>query len=172
MATHYQGSDEERLALDVFIKLLRAGESVAQRAFGSLFDAGITPGQFGVLEALYHQGPLMLSEIAAKHLRSRNNMTVIADNLEKQGFVRRERDRTDRRAIYVHLTESGKALVERLLPSHVSAIVRELSVLSPAEQEQLDSLLRKLGMPESTVTAVPCPEEFSSPSEAGTPVCN
>jgi MarR family transcriptional regulator, 2-MHQ and catechol-resistance regulon repressor len=165
MATHYQGSEEERLALDVFIKLLRAGESVAHRAFGSLLEAGITPGQFGVLDALYHHGPLMLSEIAAKHLRSRNNMTVVADNLEKQGLVRRERDNTDRRVIYVHLTDSGKALVERLLPQHVAAIVRELSVLSPIEQEQLNTLLRKLGIPESTVTAVPCPDEHSCCSE-------
>lgn len=159
MPTHFEGSDDERLALDVFIKLLRAGDAVAQRAFGSLYQAGITPGQFGVLDALYHQGPLMLSEIAAKHLRSRNNMTVVADNLEKQGLVRRERDSVDRRVIRVHLTDSGRALVERLLPHHVASIVRELSVLSPAEQEQLNTLLRKLGIPETTVTALPCPNE-------------
>lgn len=172
MPTHYQGSEEERLALDVFIKLLRAGDSVAQRTFGSIFESGITPGQFGVLEVLYHQGPLMLSEIAAKHLRSKNNMTVVADNLEKQGLVRRERDSVDRRVIRIHLTDSGRSLVERLLPNHVAAIVRELSILSHAEQKLLNTLLRKLGMPESTVTAIPCPGETPGCSEEGSTECN
>jgi MarR family transcriptional regulator, 2-MHQ and catechol-resistance regulon repressor len=165
MPTHYRGSDEERLALDVFIKLLRGGESVAQRASRSLFDAGVTPGQFGVLDALYHHGPLMLSEIAAKHLRSRNNMTVVADNLEKQGLVRRERDSVDRRVIRIHLTDTGHALVERVLPCHVAEVVREISALTPAEQEQLNGLLRKLGVPESTSGPISCPTDDKYCSE-------
>ena len=57
MPTHYKGTEEERRALDVFIKLMRAAESVADRTGGPMAAAGLTPSQFGVLETLYHLGP-------------------------------------------------------------------------------------------------------------------
>src|SRR4051812_45432424 len=101
MPTHYDGGNEEKRALDVFIKLMRAAQSVADRTERPFAEAGLSQGQFGVLEALYHLGPLMMSQLADKHLKSRNNFTVIVDNLEKRGLVCRERDREDRRAVTV-----------------------------------------------------------------------
>jgi len=143
--THYQGTEEERRALDVFIKLMRAAESVAERTSGPMTAAGLTVSQFGVLETLYHLGPLMVSALAEKHLKSRNNFTVVVDNLEKQGLARRERNGADRRAVWVHLTEAGRARIEQALPQHVKAVVRDMDILTPDEQEQLGALLRRLG---------------------------
>lgn len=148
MPTHYKGTEEERRALDVFIKLMRAAESVADRTGSAMAAAGLTPSQFGVLETLYHLGPLMLSQIADKHLKSRNNFTVVVDNLEKQGLVRRERSGEDRRAIWVHLTDAGRERIEQVFPAHVRAVVEDMRVLTPEEQEQLGVLLRRLGRQE------------------------
>lgn len=50
-----------------------------------------------MLEALYHKGPLCKRDIAAKILKSTGNITLLIDNLEKNGLVRRERDNEDRR---------------------------------------------------------------------------
>ena len=148
MPTHYKGTEEERRALDVFIKLMRATESVADRTGGPMAAAGLTPSQFGVLETLYHLGPLMLSQLADKHLKSRNNFTVVVDNLEKQALVRRERSGEDRRAVWVHLTEAGRERIEQVFPTHVGAVVEDMRVLTPEEQEQLGALLRRLGRQE------------------------
>ncbi|GAB4462491.1 MAG: MarR family transcriptional regulator [Armatimonadaceae bacterium] len=145
MPTHFAGSDEERRALDVYIKLQRCAESVASRALVPVMEAGLTPSQFGVLEALYHLGSLTLSQIAEKHLKSRNNFTVVVDNLEKLGMVRRERDQNDRRVIFVHLTDTGKQAVETVLPLHVAEIVEIVRALSPEERDALNNLLRCLG---------------------------
>jgi MarR family 2-MHQ and catechol resistance regulon transcriptional repressor len=145
MATHYGGTEEETRALEIFIKLMRAANAVAHRTAAPLAQAGLSSVHFGVLEALYHLGPLMISQLAEKHLKSRNNFTVIIDNLEKQGLVRRERDAEDRRSVKVHLTDAGRARVAPLIPLFVRGVVEDVSILTPDEQRELARLLKKLG---------------------------
>ncbi len=152
MPTHYQGDEKERRALDVYIKLFRAADSVASRTIGPMTAAGLTPSQFGVLETLYHLGPLLVSQLADKHLKSRNNFTIVVDNLEKQGLVRRERSSEDRRAVWVHLTEAGREKIEQIIPEHVQVVVQDMEVLTAQEQEQLGALLRRLGKQEGAGT--------------------
>jgi MarR family transcriptional regulator, 2-MHQ and catechol-resistance regulon repressor len=143
--THFQGSDTERRALDIYIKLLRAADSIASQALAPVQELGLTVTQFGVLEALWHLGPMTLSELANKHLKSANNLTVVVDNLERMSLARRERSTTDRRVIYVHLTDDGEALIRQAFPPHVASVVQLMSVLNEAEQEILSGLLRRLG---------------------------
>ncbi|MDR3707783.1 MAG: MarR family transcriptional regulator [Capsulimonadaceae bacterium] len=149
MPTHYDGPAEERSALDVMVKLMRAARSMSDWIDAAIAPTGLTDSQFGVLETLYHLGPLKPSQLADKHLTSRNNLTVIIDNLEARALVRRERDTQDRRAIHVHLTDSGRALIKQALPGFVTAIVGRISVLSEEEREVLGALLRKLGRQET-----------------------
>lgn len=150
MPTHYEGSEKERRALDVYIKLLRATDSVSGRTEGPIIASALTPRQFGVLETLYHLGPLMVSQLADKHLKSRNNFTIVVDNLEKQGLVRRERSEEDRRAVWVHLTDAGQERIKQVIPKHVAAVVQDMDVLTAGEQEQLGALLRRLGRQQKT----------------------
>lgn len=88
---------------------------------------------------------MMLSDLARKHLRSPNNLTVIVDNLEKLGLVRRERDGRDRRIIQVHLTPAGEEKITALFPLHAQAVALEFSVLTECEQALLGDLLRRVG---------------------------
>lgn len=150
MPTHYQGSPRERLALDTFIKLTRAVNSFLYRLHQRGTHPGLTPSQFGVLEALYHLGPMCPSEISTKLLLSTGNITLVLDNLENRGLVKRERNPEDRRYITVSLTESGHKLIAQILPAHVAAITDEMSRLEPAEQEMLSKLCLKLGKPEAS----------------------
>lgn len=145
MGTHYRGTKDEVRALNAFIKLVRATDSLGARLNGSLAGAGLTDGQFGVLEALYHLGPLHQRELGAKLLRSGGNVTMVVDNLEKRGLVRRERGVEDRRFVTVHLTDAGRRLIARLFPRHAARVTAEMSVLTPAEQDELGRLCRKLG---------------------------
>jgi len=145
MPTHYRGNAEQVRALNAFIKLARAADSFSSRVSRSITDAGLTENQFGVLEALLHLGPLNQGELAKKLLRSAGNMTMVIDNLEKRGLVRREPGVEDRRVNVVHLTDAGRELIARIFPGHVHAILREMGVLTPAEQDELGRLCRKLG---------------------------
>jgi len=145
MPTHHPGSDEEVRALNTFIKLMRAGEAVGARLAQAGTLGPLTFGQFAALEALYHLGPLRQNVIGAKTLRSPGNMTLVIDNLEKAGWVTRTRVAEDRRAVEVALTPKGRRLIARILPKHIGAIVAQMGVLTPDEQQTLGALCRKLG---------------------------
>jgi MarR family 2-MHQ and catechol resistance regulon transcriptional repressor len=145
MPTHFSGTPAEVRTLDTFIKLTRCTNALLGRLAerGTIED--LTPSQFAVLEALYHLGSLTQGEVSTKVLKSVSNITTVIDNLERDGYVRRERDAQDRRVIHVHLTKAGIAKLEEVFPRHVAALVDEFSVLSEGEQETLGNLCRKLG---------------------------
>ena len=146
MGSRHQGPEEEVRALDAYIKLMRAADSMTARLSSLLARAGLTMTQFGSLETLYHLGPMNQKELGAKLLKSGGNMTMVLDNLERRGLVRRERTPEDRRVCTVTLTAAGEALIRDLFPQHAAAITAELSVLSPEEQTELGRLCRKLGL--------------------------
>jgi MarR family 2-MHQ and catechol resistance regulon transcriptional repressor len=83
--------------------------------------------------------------LGEKLLRSGGNITLVIDNLEKHGLVRRERQTEDRRTIVIHLTPKGLRLIKRVFPGHAKMILKEMSQLEPKEQEDLRRLCRKLG---------------------------
>jgi MarR family 2-MHQ and catechol resistance regulon transcriptional repressor len=154
MPTHYLGTAEERLALDTFIKLTRATNTLMNRLAAHETLRGLTQSQFGVLESLLHLGPLSQTEICSKQLKSGGNITMVVDNLEKHGLVRRETHPEDRRVTMVRLTPAGEALIREIFPLHVQAIVEELSPLSADDLKELGRLCKKLGVREGAVTPI------------------
>lgn len=146
MGTHFQGTADQQLALNVYIKLSRAADAVTTRINQHLKEANLTISQFGVLEAIYHLGPLQPSQLATKILKSEGNLTLVITNLVKRELVARQRRQDDRRCIEISLTAAGETLMASLFPRHVDIVEREISVLSPAEQEELARLCRKLGL--------------------------
>jgi len=149
MPTHYSGTPQEILALNTFIKLTRSVNSLMSRLSQRGALGELTVSQFGVLEALYHLGPMCQNELATKILKSSGNMTMVIDNLEKNHLVSRRRNLDDRRMITIHLTEAGEQLIQQVLPAQVAAITAEMSALTPEEQQNLGDLCRKLGNKDS-----------------------
>jgi MarR family transcriptional regulator, 2-MHQ and catechol-resistance regulon repressor len=150
MPTHYNGTPQETLALDTFIKLTRANNSLEKRLVAGEALGDLTLSQFGVLETLLHLGPLSQSDICDKLLKSGGNITLVIDNLEKRGLVRRDPARHDRRISIVSLTPSGESLIKEVFPQQLKAIVEEFGVLSSEEQAELGRLCKKLGKREKT----------------------
>jgi MarR family 2-MHQ and catechol resistance regulon transcriptional repressor len=109
---------------------------------------GLTPSQFAVLEALFHVGPMCLSDLARKILRTSGNLTMVVDNLEKSGLVKRVQSSTDRRYISVEITEKGSGFISNIFPEHATEVTRLMARLSPDEQDTLRELCRKLGTSE------------------------
>ena len=146
MPNRYAGSPDDRAALDAYVKLWRAAHAVEVNTNRHLSDHNLTISQFGVLEAVYHLGPLSQRQLADKILRSSGNLTMVIDNLERDGLVRRDRDELDRRIMRISLTDEGRALIEQVLPRHVQGIREVFSAMHPDELAQLSVLTRKLGL--------------------------
>ena len=68
----------------------------------------------------------------------------VLDSLEQRGWLRRERNPSDRRVQWVRRTEAGDQLFHRALPRAQHAEAQQLAVLSPAHQRQLVDAMRKL----------------------------
>jgi MarR family 2-MHQ and catechol resistance regulon transcriptional repressor len=143
--THFKGDSETKRALNALINLSRASNSVQTRLSVGLDRHGITTSQLGILEALFHLGPMCQRALGDKLLRSGGNITMVIDNLEKHGLVERVRQTEDRRMIIIHLTSKGRKLISRVLPLHAKDVVNEMSRLTASEQEELRRLCRKLG---------------------------
>lgn len=146
MATHYRGTRRAELALDTFTKFMRAASSIRAGLEPRLRAAGLTPTQFGILEALLHLGPLNQRDLGRKLLVTKGNISVTVDNLERDGLVRRRHDPEDARRAVVALTPRGRRAIERIFPIVLRAIIEEFSVLDVREQAVLARLCRKLGL--------------------------
>ena len=101
---------------------MRATDSINGEDHRESEGLGLTQGQFAVMEALYHLGPMCQHVLAQKLLRSGGNVTLVIDNLERAGMVKRVRNPEDRREVAVHLTAKGRKLITRVFPEHARVI--------------------------------------------------
>jgi len=133
-------------ALDLFVVLSRAYTWVNAHAIRDIRCHGLNPTEFGILEALYHKGPLPLQEIGEKVLISSGNITYAVDKLEQKQLLVRKPSTHDRRVIFAELTPQGQELLATLFPQHAEVIRAAVSSLSPEEQILTIQLLKKLGL--------------------------
>lgn len=133
-------------SLELFIVLSRAYAWVNAHAVRDIRRTGLNPTEFGILEVLYHLGPLPLQQIGEKILISSGNITYVVDKLEQKQLLVRKPSVHDRRVIFAELTPQGQALLADFFPQHTQAIRMAVSGLSPEEQMQAVQLLRKLGL--------------------------
>jgi len=138
-------SDDEERALRLWIALARCYATFSRSVASKVAEYGLTTAQFGILEALYHLGPLSLGELADKLLVTGGNVTFVMDRLEEQGLVRRERSGKDRRVVVARLTEEGRGLIAGVFPGHAAFVEGLTEPLDADEQERLRELLKKLG---------------------------
>jgi MarR family 2-MHQ and catechol resistance regulon transcriptional repressor len=89
---------------------------------------------------------MLIGDLTKKHLVSGGNMTVVVNNLEKEGLVKRSVNKEDHRAFYVRLTPKGKHLFDKIFIRHAEYIAKLASVLDESEQVELGRLLKKLGL--------------------------
>ena len=135
----------QREALSLWIALARCYSSFAKAVSVKIHEYGLTTPQFGVLEALYHLGPLPLGDLAEKLLVTGGNVTYVMDRLEQQDLVYRERSEDDRRVIQAKLTPEGRALIEGVFQGHAEYIEHLTRHIEADERAELRELLKKLG---------------------------
>lgn len=147
----------EASSLKLWVVLSRAYAAVRAHVEADIEDRGITTMEFGILEALYHRGPLLLGDLQKKILVSSGGVTYLVDRLQEKGLVERLACPNDRRARYAALTPAGRALIGKIFPRHAKAIARAMSGLTRAEQHAATDLVRRLGLAASALSVGPAP---------------
>ena len=145
MPKKFRGTPAQERALSAYVKLERAASSAFAYARIGLEEEGLTLSQFAVLEALFHVGPQCLGELARRILTSSGNLTLVINNLQKRGLVKKEQQGKDKRFVLAYVTPAGEKLITKIFPEHARRITEIMSRLKPDEQSQLGDLCRKLG---------------------------
>jgi DNA-binding MarR family transcriptional regulator len=98
-------------------------------------EGGISYVQFQLLARLADaHGPLTMTELADGVVYSRSGLTYQAGLLEKAGLITRGPSPDDDRATLVRITESGLALLDRVMPGHIQ-VTRRLLLDSLSDED-------------------------------------
>ncbi|TGL23789.1 MarR family transcriptional regulator [Leptospira yanagawae] len=71
-------------------------------------ESGVSSARHNLLCILRKEGSLKMSELGRLLTVSPTNITLLVDGLEKDGYVERQSDETDRRATRIKLTERAE----------------------------------------------------------------
>lgn len=138
-----------RVELDAWRGLLRTQTRLERELDQELMATeGIGLSSYEVLLRLA-QAPrhrLRMKDIADSLLRSRSGLTGIVDELERRGYVSRERASGDGRGIEASLTRSGRAAFRRVQRQHLASVREKfLERLSERQIGQLADIWKAVG---------------------------
>jgi DNA-binding MarR family transcriptional regulator len=98
---------------------------------------GLSAPRLSALSVLVFRGPLTLGQLAAAEQVRPPTITRLVQELEREGLVRRETDREDRRVQRIHATAAGKRLLLEGRARRVAALAESVRSLSPADRRAL-----------------------------------
>lgn len=109
-----------------------------------IHQQGLTLPQFDILVTLGNHGEMTPKELGQHTLITKGTLTGVLDRLFLKGLVSRVPSTIDKRSCVISLTTEGRALFERILPSHLSHMQQAFSHLQLQEIEQIQSALNSL----------------------------
>jgi DNA-binding MarR family transcriptional regulator len=133
----------EQQAFDIVVALHRLLRTLRH----AVKNNSLQPTQVLVLSQLLTYGPMRVGELATRVPCSQPTATVAVSSLESTGYVRREPDPADGRAIRVVATDAGREVILSLARNEAEELVTRLGQLDPGEQAvvgQLAGVLNKL----------------------------
>ena len=108
---------------------------------------GINMGDYEVLVFLSEaeDNRMRMCDLASSLRLSPSGLTRRLDGLAKAGWVDRASCSSDRRVMYAHLTDSGRAKMNDAAPDHVTSVRQHfLEPLGPRGVQQLGTLFDKV----------------------------
>lgn len=143
------GAQADDLKLDLLPGLIGYQVRLTQLAVFSDFAADlkefdISPGRFGVLVLISANPGLTQSRLAAATQLDRSTMVAVIDYLEGRCLVERRASPTDRRSNALVLTPAGEDLLKQLKRRIKSHEARITAAMTPREREVFVDLLTRV----------------------------
>ncbi len=121
----------------------RAEHTITQLAEERLRPHGISLAKYAVLKVLSERPDSSGAQLARRCFVTPQTMSSVVASLAEQGLVARTTHPENQRVQQARLTAAGQALLRRCQPDIDAVEAAFLSQLSPADQLQLDELLRR-----------------------------
>jgi DNA-binding MarR family transcriptional regulator len=134
-------------ALDAWRAFLTAHAHVTRAISRDLADAGLPDlSWYDLLWALYRHPDrrLRVNELAREVVLSPTAMSRFVDRVEAAGYVRREPDAADRRALQVTITPEGADLLRRMWPVYEAGIERHFAAFLGKSAPRVRAMLQRM----------------------------
>lgn len=143
-------TDIDPKTVNLMGKMHGVGHALRLAGESNLASAGLSYARFRILlnlllvEELEGRKELNPSEISAKQGISRNTVSSLIRDLEKDGMIERQLDNDDRRRFNIRLTSCGRDLVREHAGAHFRFVGDCFGGLTVDEQNMLGDLLDQL----------------------------
>jgi MarR family 2-MHQ and catechol resistance regulon transcriptional repressor len=164
MTDYITPREKTQRAFRAYMDLLDTAEWIRGELRGPLMSFDLAMGEFRLLELLYREGALFVSDIARRRGVHRSGVEVTIARLARRGWVgqkivalppvgferahlgrsRSGEPRRGRRIRAIGLTKSGKKFIGNVLPRHSKVVKALMRALDGREQETMSRLCRKL----------------------------
>ncbi|WP_051048014.1 MarR family winged helix-turn-helix transcriptional regulator [Rhodococcus sp. AW25M09] len=126
-------------------KFMAVARKIRRSHMTALEPFGLNPSQSRALHVLAREHDSVRLRDLAEHLRIvARSATDIVDSLEAAHLVTRQQDPNDRRAVLVELTDTGRALLDRIDEARRQVSSEMFDDLEPHERVELNRLLGKI----------------------------
>jgi MarR family transcriptional regulator, lower aerobic nicotinate degradation pathway regulator len=120
------------------------GTRSGRRFAAALEPFALHPRHFGVMTVLDKRPGLTQQDLADHSNVDRSSMVAVLDELERRGLAERRPDPADRRKRAIHLTDEGRAQLQKMRGVARKVGEETFARLSDDERATLHHLLRKL----------------------------
>lgn len=140
--------EQMRLANQLCFSAYNVSRLFAQFYEKKLKQFGITYSQYLVLLTLWEENPQTLNSIGRHLDLSSNTLTPLLKRLEQSGWVKRERQQSDKRQLIITLTDNGQQQREAVFEAISSCLPQEFDTTEYDEMkyvfEELEQTLKHL----------------------------
>ncbi|XXT22288.1 MarR family winged helix-turn-helix transcriptional regulator [Sorangium sp. So ce429] len=135
----------ERPEIDAIVEMIIYLYTESRRLTkGMASGFGLTGPQLTILKLLESFQDLSLSTLSERIRAQNSTVTGIVDRMEREGLVRRERSRADRRVVHIRLSEKGARLAREIQVEPMEIFRSALLSLSSTDLRDLLRILTKL----------------------------
>ncbi|WP_437783229.1 MarR family winged helix-turn-helix transcriptional regulator [Sorangium sp. So ce1097] len=135
----------ERPEIDAIVEMIIYLYTESRRLTkGMASGFGLTGPQLTILKLLESFQDLSLSTLSERIRAQNSTVTGIVDRMEREGLVRRERSKADRRVVHIRLSEKGARLAREIQVEPMEIFRNALLSLSSTDLRDLLRILTKL----------------------------
>ena len=136
--------DERKQIIYEFTRSFRYLVRTVRQDFAVEFEGYIPYNEFTVLRALEDDRTLRVSDVARRLNATNSYVTLTSEKLVQKGYIIRERSDTDRRTVYLTLTEAGINLVKQMDEIVYAYYDKTFGDISNEEMNSVINILKKI----------------------------
>lgn len=138
------GAPADQLADSVGYLVARTRQLILAHLSDETLPMGLTGTQAIMLYKIKVRANVTAADLAREHSIDASAITRLLDRLEKRGLLVRVRDKTDRRAVLLSLTEEGTAIAIRFTEIYEASISHLLRGFNEGEVGQFKDFMRRI----------------------------